>query len=306
MIFCSRLARIVAATTPIIIAAGLVLAAAATSQAELLTGLALYSDMEDTTEINTNGTVPDVVGTYDGTIAGNVTQIDDETRGKVLDFTDGSAGSTDYVTYGDVLDPMDSSYTVSYWFKLESDGFNPTLVAKGSNYSSGDGGWKTSYITADGAIFVRGNHGDDGAKIGFRKPIDRETFFGEWHHMAMVIDQDEGVIKAYLDGVGSYDGFGLANGWELINDTYVYTFTPGDVFQDDSTRAVPCNDLTIGGGKDGSDVLGGQVDDLAIWNRALSDTEIAGLADGTLSIPEPTSLVLAVFGLVSLIVFRRR
>ncbi len=230
-------------------------------------------------------TMADDYGSHEGVLVGTATQATDPIRGKVLDITDPEGGrSTDYLTYGDVLDPMDSDYTVSFWFKLDSDGFSPTLVAKGSNYSSGDGGWKTSYITADGAIFVRGNHGDDGAKIGFRKPIDRETFFGEWHHMAMVIDQDEGVIKAYLDGVGSYDGFGLANGWELINDTYVYTFTPGDVFQDDSGNPVPCNDLTVGGGKAG-DPLGGQVDDLAIWTRALTEAEILGIFDGTLTIP---------------------
>ena len=52
-------------------------------------------------------------------------------------------------------------------------------------------------------------------------------------------------------------------------------------------------------------------DDLAIWNRALSDTEVkllasGAVADGTLSIPEPTTATLSLLALAGLAARRRR
>jgi sialidase-1 len=248
--------------------------------------LKLYSSMDNMN--TTSGVVFDDFGGHNGQLMGSATQVIDATRGKVLEITGPvDTGSTNYVTYGDVLDPVEASYTVSYWFKLDSDGASRIMASKGCNYSTADGGWATTYGANDGAVFFRASYGDDDHKLGLKKTIDREAFFGEWHHLVAVIDQEEGVIKAYLDGVGSYDGSGLANGWDTITDSYDYAFPTGSIFEDDTSRAAPSNELTIGGTKSGGDPLNGRIDDFAVWNRGLTEAEILGIFNGTLSIPLP-------------------
>ena len=251
--------------------------------------LKLHSSMDNMNQ--TSGLLFDDYGPYNGQLMGTATQVLDSQRGKVLDITGPSGtGASNYVTYGDVLDPMSTSYTVSYWFKLEGD-TTRMIAGKGANYSSSDGGWACTYGDAEGAVYFRANYGDDENKLGIKKLIDPETFLGEWHHWVAVIDQEDGLIKAYLDGVGSLDAQGdLAGGWMTITESYGYEFVPPQTFEDDDpTHPSQCNELTIGAGKDGRDPLNGRIDDFAVWGRALTDAEILDLYNETLVIS--TSLI---------------
>ncbi|NLE36843.1 MAG: PEP-CTERM sorting domain-containing protein [Pirellulaceae bacterium] len=233
--------------------------------------LKLHSTMNNTNP--TTGLVFDDYNGHNGQLAGNAAPVNDATRGTVLDV----AGYGNYVTYGDVLDPMNVSYTASFWFKISDTGQSQILASKGMNDSSADTGWAAVYSAVDGQVYFRANH--DGVKnnqLSIGKVFGIEEF-GEWHHMAVVFDQENGLIRAYLDGLGS--GLtGTENGW-LPHPWYQgIAFTPGTVFEATSKGGV-YDELTVGFGKS-TGYMDGFIDDFAVWTRALTDAEILGLYQG--------------------------
>ena len=104
--------------------------------------------------------------------------------------------------------------------------------------------------------------------------------------MRLLIDQQHGVLKAYLDGNPSSDNDGNFNeGWQLSGTSgYANTFTPGEGFENS-------NSLYIALPNPSSAPTQGKFDDFAVWSRALSDAEIADIAAGA-PVPEPGALVL--------------
>jgi hypothetical protein len=55
--------------------------------------------------------------------------------------------------------------------------------------------------------------------------------------------------------------------------------------------------------------INGAIDDVAVWNQALTATEIAGLASGSLTplgIPEPSTLTLIMVGMLGLLAYARK
>ncbi|MCP4847640.1 MAG: LamG domain-containing protein, partial [Verrucomicrobiaceae bacterium] len=108
---------------------------------------------------------------------------------------------------------------------------------------------------ADGTVdlYVR-----NGAATGHQYS-NGEAFDGAWHHVAWV--DNDGILDLYIDGV--FD--------KQFDHSVIGAFTP------DTT--------TIGGILRGSDCCNftGNIDDLAIWDEALSEDDIAALASGIMS-----------------------
>ncbi len=74
---------------------------------------------------------------------------------------------------------------------------------------------------------------------------------GQWHHVAGVIDRDAGQLRIYVDGTPQ------ATGAIRTGDIYSHT-TP----------------LLLGGSLEGFDRFSGRMDEVRIWDRARSETEI--------------------------------
>ena len=134
-------------------------------------------------------------------------------------------------------------------------------------------------------ISVRANHdGTSTNRLGVSKALT--ACDGQWHHLAVVFDQDAGLLKAYLDGVGSGDS-GYENGWQL---TYALesgnAFTPGTIFDTTQPLLLGHHGQTETGGNSYPTV--GRFDDFAVWTRALTPAEILGIYNGTLVYPIPT------------------
>ena len=167
-----------------------------------------------------------------------------------------------------------------------------------------DGGYKGIYAGRDSpgnwGLNIESGHGDfrftaGGASHGVDSPDNSIVADGGWYHMAITWESD-GVNKtgiAYLNGVP----IGTAPGH--INATYV---SPDGFYNigDD-----PCC-----GGRE----FNGQIDDITVWNEALTGEDIltiyeAGLsgmdAPTALVIPEPASFVLTVMGLLCLALYGR-
>ncbi|NLE38508.1 MAG: LamG domain-containing protein, partial [Pirellulaceae bacterium] len=245
----------------------------------------------------TLGVVADDLGNYSGAMR-EFRQVTDETRGQVLEVN-GLANINEYVSYGDVLDPMSDSYTVAAWFKLEDTGRNQNLMSKGTNTSSGAEGWAVIYNAGDGTLLVRGSDEETANKLAVRKALTVGD--GKWHHVALVIDQDTGLFQAYLDGRGS-GATGDANGWvpdlDDVSSLPQINFTPGTEFDSPQPLLLGHNGTSATSGD--SNPMVGRIDDFAIWNRALSAAEISAM------IPEPSSTALLLLALFSSLLVRRK
>ena len=265
------------------LAAILCLLTATTAQADLMTGLQLYSPMDDIDVVT--GDVPDVQNDNDGTLVGTATKVTDTERGDVLGLT----AIGDRVLYDNTVDPGTSSYTAALWFKMTDTGSSQMLATQGANDSSVDKGWAMLY--SGGYLYCRASYSSNSDnRLQIRHAFDD---FGQWHHLAFQIDQTNGVIKAYLDGKGS----GLEcdqNGWEISKGL---TFTSGESFT--SAKSDVYDSLALGLNKTYQSNV--RIDDFSIWTRGLTDSEI-----GTLAVPEPSSLVLVVMGIGSLLIVRRK
>jgi hypothetical protein len=158
------------------------------------------------------------------------------------------------------------SFTISMWTQvLGTDGINNDFrmfseastmnTAPLFNIGTANGGGNNSvdiYIRRSN-LFAESNHA-----LTVATPLD-----GTWHHLVFV--QSAGVRTMYIDGV--LDGISIGAKGP----------TPWDV-----------NNTTIGGIQRAaaSHFVTGDIDEVALWNRALSDAEIADLnANGVPSVP---------------------
>jgi len=199
-------------------------------------------------------------GQFPGTISGNV-QPAAGIIGGALHFG-GTAVRADNVDFGNVLNPGSNSFSVSLWFKPDvvagAPNLDAYLLTKGNQGSSGIG-WSLWYKRT-GEMIVRAYDGSGSAnRASQQKPGSVTT---DWHHAVMVIDREAGTIRGYLDG--SNDGFVAGGGGGVVD-----TFKPGTSISIDATlKAGVPHGLT-------SCEYAGLLDDIGIWQRALTPEEIA-------------------------------
>ena len=174
-----------------------------------------------------------------------------------FDGTVGTYGSINHGEGGIAITTV-PSYTVSMW--VQADGtidnaddriFSEAISTDNNplfNMGTKDNG-------ADGTVdlYVR-----NGAQTGHLFS-NGEAFDDTWHHVAWV--DNDGILDLYIDGV--FD--------KQFDHSVIEAFTP------DTT--------TIGGILRGTDCCNftGNIDDLAIWDEALSENDIAALASGAMS-----------------------
>ncbi|MBI4787134.1 MAG: CSLREA domain-containing protein [Chloroflexi bacterium] len=188
----------------------------------------------------------------DGTLTNSPTWITD--KPSTMDFSDPYAlqfdGVDDYVSIDNMNYDADRSMTIAFWVKVPSgSGRDQTLVAvNGANKSN----IVLLSIRSDDEFWVY-----DGSNSAWEADSNTVVADGTWHHIAYATGASwtgnlyvDGVKKAYhiIDYTNSND-----NLWSIGQEW-------------DS------------GGP--SDFLAGSIDDVRIYNRGLSDSEIADLAAG--------------------------
>ncbi|NWK57583.1 PEP-CTERM sorting domain-containing protein [Verrucomicrobiaceae bacterium N1E253] len=186
-------------------------------------------------------------------------------------------------TLTDVVTGWNSdSGSVSYWIRVSSS--LGTATGMMGRTTGGSGSFTGS---GDGMIgtFLRGN-GSFGIKIDNQQVEAATGSFSAdaWHHLAVTWNRNtgssDGVVELYVDGV---DVGGTSSGsWDSITI-------------DDAAR--------FGKELSGTRYLIGSADEIAIWNRTLSPSEIAAQYAAA-TIPEPTTVSLLALG--GMVLFRRQ
>lgn len=143
-----------------------------------------------------------------------------------------------------------NGFTVTVWVNRATGAGNACIVNKGFG-AAADNSWQVCVSAAGKLSFYSAAVAGADAQAS-PQVLDTE----HWYHVALWWDGASKTKATYIDGQRTASG-------------------TADIAFDDS-------DITIGGDVDpGTAIvapLAGEVDDLRIYNRALSDTEIAGLA----------------------------
>ena len=237
---------------------------------DIETGLIAHWKLDETS----GTTAYDSAGSNDGTLAGDPCWVTGMVDG-ALDFP----GGTHYVDCGnDTSLDITGSRSASAWIRVDnwadplvSDGWDE-IVSKGDDEGNFDiirwSKTDTMGFYVAGATAVRG--------VTAVKD-------GQWHLVTGVYDNPAGTLSLYIDGVLDASA----------------TCDP-DLVIGVNTANVRINGLHIPGDPSYDEVrhIDGTIDDVRIYNRALSAADVQAL------VPEPVTMAL--LGIGSLVLLRRR
>ena len=247
-------------------------------QAALIDDLVAYYTFDDALNLGSDdadvaGSIFAGAGTYDGTPTNGPTATSGRVNGGIeLDHL-----SSQYVRVDGF--PLLTPYTVQAWIAPDSLAGDQNAVQYGENYGlyeirSSSGGTVTNVMN-DGAWQF---YDYDSAYQG--------SFFASgWHHVAMTYDGS--FVRVYVDG--------------SLDSTTPQTGTP-------TLGSGRWLGIGVNGGW-GSSPFDGQIDEVAIWARPLSDAEINSLYNGGAGrsmIPEPSTGILLVLGCALIAAVHRR
>ncbi|MEU0796615.1 LamG-like jellyroll fold domain-containing protein [Amycolatopsis sp. NPDC005961] len=186
----------------------------------------------------------DTAGSHDATLTGSPAWVPGVT-GTALQLD----GASQYAqTSGPVLDTT-GNYSVSAWVRLDHTGSWATAVSQDGDPSSG---FYLQYSAADDRLAFSTSSG--------RALSDAAPQAGRWYHLTGVHDADAGTYVLYVDGVAQ------AKTWtQLTGDA-----APGPL----------AIGRAVSGGRH-SDFWPGGVDDVVVWNRALTAADITSGGTGT-------------------------
>jgi len=195
--------------------------------------------------------------------------------GQALDLQHNDAQSASRPVNDTAFDWPSANFTVQLWANFYSLGHEQVLLEK---FSGGGGpGW-TLYLTGDSrmAFYANGTQYHSG-------PLSVTS--GAWHHF--LAREEGGTLSLYFDG-GYVTGGSLGVITPSTNPLLVGKRNDGD------TRDFPAD---------------ARLDELALWSRSLSNTEIGILYNGGAGtpIPEPAGYAaMFALGLIGFTILRRR
>ncbi|MDR1281646.1 MAG: LamG domain-containing protein [Opitutaceae bacterium] len=303
----------------IIMLAASFLAAVLPASASLTDGLAAYWTFDTgSVAVGADG-IADTKGNSNGTLSGatgnvSINQPGIAGQSVTLDNSGYTAGGTaayvDLGTAAGAMSTVDQSFTVSIWFKATSNTTTlQTLLNFGNNASDVQG---IGFFAEKDDIEIRATYKVGTSlwtgtrRIGLTLPDVLTT--GEWHHLTAVFDFEKHVVIGYFDGISSGDtrdggtgaGETLSNGWISgamggQTNRIADITTTGIVMTDSSAKTLQ---LGVNSLLTQPFPFSGALDEVAVWNRALSAAEVALLYQGQKdglgigAIPEPSATAL--------------
>lgn len=192
-----------------------------------------------------------------------------------VDDRHGNPNSAMYFDAGDWIDFGNySNYQFGY------DSFTIACWVKGDGSTSSGGyviGKRAFTVGNDHVYAVTYNYNGGGQAFAYIRDDNGQAITSyptvscaadQWHHVALVIDRNANEAILYRDGT-PYSAFALGNGFttlDAIGDSY--------------------GNLVMGRSSNGDQYFKGSVDEVRIYRRALTQTDIAALQD-----PEPIDLI---------------
>lgn len=214
-------------------------------------------------------------GANGSTASAKVEFVTDPVRGKVASFVPGSYA---VLPKHNLLRPsMTQDFSVNIWFKLSAVGSDPVLFSN-SDWDSGNNPGLALYLDGAQTYTGPGSTGrgwvtkiTGGVRMNWRAneltPQAPALADNKWHMLTMVVNQTTKRMQIFFDGVehSSPNDLSTFTGqwWDAVHD---YPFT---IWEDGAGKYNSNNS----GGK----VMSGYVDDLRMYNKALTPAEVMAL-----------------------------
>lgn len=200
----------------------------------------------------------DSVASRDGTLVGDATFVAGGVSGNAVQMSRAGSG---YIDFGDILAFNNGDFSFSIWVKMEEGDTSEQLIL--GRESANTGGYflrgntfLESYGTVGKAFFFAGT----GTQASGPQPISATSINdGQWHHV-VVTYAATGETRLYIDGV-----------FEAATDSVDIPFA------DTPFRVGGYISAFLGDTAD----FDGLVDELAVYNDVLSDSEVAALFTNT-------------------------
>lgn len=173
------------------------------------------------------------------------------------------------------LEPGHKSFTASIWFQYSGIDGNKLIVGKASSGAGNMsyGGWQ---IRTEGDDLVM--------QITYRNRLlksnsvtirqDNSIIDGQWHHAVMVVDQENGMLRGYLDGHPfDVQGTLLADGGPILAAMNFTHYGGGTPFKVGGFTEPVCDS----NGENCATPAGNVYDSVRVYHRALSETEVQNL-----------------------------
>ena len=231
---------------------------------DLLDRLLLYSSFDSSTVTGSGSgaTVFDLsVPAENGAVSGSIGIVPGRVRGAARQ-TDGD------VNYGDVHDPASDSYSVSIWFQADRLGADmiQRVVGKGRvDDEGGSTGWQILVYGEEVAVIGGVEGGEEWFLRGMPSGQSRLRV-GEWNHAVLLVDRSPGAGLVRL----------------FVNGDEIGAVRPSEVALADGLPIADVSGLITHGQSGDGMRFSGAVDELAIWGRPISVTEVGALYRGGL------------------------
>jgi hypothetical protein len=236
-----------------------------------------------------DGSAEDVAGTREGTISGSVLPVPDRfgTPAGAMSFDGVSA----YI-WADATGLPTAERTTMFWFYVNNEG------DQDAPFGYGGGSCGTSWIMAMNQIdwpypkslTVSGHCNVNPLALDYNRPLA-----GDWHHWAVTTDVQG--TRMFLDGILVAENSNFANNTDVAGKHMSIGVLPS------SSGFAPYTDINVG-------YMNGRLDDVRVYDRALSRAEIieAGGPDLPVPMSTPGTIALMAIGLgaISVICSRRR
>lgn len=266
---------------------GLNLVSAGTVVGALSDGLQLHNTFDESNFssplLPTNTVVYDLAGPpplQNGTISNNSgLSLGIGKIGGALDFTDSTSTN---VSYGNIFDVGTEEISVSLWFSVDtSTAHNQILASRGANGST-SAGWAMTVVhhatdtNLDNALQF--NLGPEGG-VAILRTAGGFLQSDIWYHAALTLKKEldgTGTVTGYVNG--SSAGISLSSGSNPLPNGY-------DIVPNAT------HPMRVGRRATSSTPTNGLIDDLGIWDRALSAAEVLDIYNnGVMGIALPSSL----------------
>lgn len=152
-------------------------------------------------------------------------------------------GRDDYVIKNPTAVFPDNEFTVSYWIKTKDSGDSPFSYAT-SNSDNELLLFKSQSVT----VYIGGPNVNTGVSVND----------GEWHHLTVTWKSDDGEIRAFKDAHKQFES----------------THQQGYSIPGDGSLVIGQEQDSVGGGFNQNQAFNGTIDEIRIWNKAISPKRI--------------------------------